>query len=288
MPKLHKQRTFWKKVRSKYKLSFFNENTLEEVWTFRLSRLGAFIGLLLLLFMVFAAVVFLFAATPLKTLLPGYLKTEARAKVVNNALLLDSLERKVALQDKYANSLRLILSGEIDFDSISVTKDSLPVFPQQDSLLERSKASSDFVQRFEEEEKYTLTVFSNAIPTDGFIFYPPVKGSVTQIFNPAVNHFGIDVQVPKNSAVSAILDGTVISASYTFETGYVIEVQHSNDFISIYKYNAQLLKTVGEKVSGGEKIALAGNGDGENNTPLLEFQLWHKGQPLNPLEYITF
>lgn len=287
MPKLHKQRTFWKKVRSKYKLSFFNENSLEEVWTFRLSRLGAFMGLLLLLFMVFAAVVFLFAATPLKTLLPGYLKTEARAKIVDNALLLDSLERKIDLQEKYVNSLRVILSGEISFDSISVT-DSLPVFPQRDSLLEQSRTSLDFIQKFEDEEKYTLTVLSNTLPTDGFIFYPPVKGTVTQIFNPAVKHFGVDVSAPKNAAVAAVLDGTVISASYTIETGYVIEIQHSNDFISIYKYNAQLLKTVGEKVIGGEKIALAGNGDGDEKTPLLEFQLWHKGQPLNPLEYITF
>ncbi|MBQ7822656.1 MAG: M23 family metallopeptidase [Bacteroidaceae bacterium] len=287
MPKLHKQRTFWKKVRSKYKLSFFNENSLEEVWTFRLSRLGAFIGLSLLLFMTFAAVAFLFAATPLKTLLPGYLKTEARAKIVDNALILDSLERKVNLQEKYINSLRFILSGEINFDSISTT-DSLPTFPQQDSLLEQSKASLDFMQKFEEEEKYTLTVLPNTLPTDGFIFYPPVRGTVTQIFNPVIKHFGVDVSVPKNTAVAAVLDGTVISSSYTIETGYIIEIQHSNDFISIYKYNAQLLKTIGEKVIGGEKIALAGNGDGEKNTPLLEFQLWHKGQPLNPLEYITF
>ena len=287
MPKLHKQRMFWKKVRSKYKLSFFNESSLEEVWTFRLSRLGAFIGLFLLLFMIFAAVVVLFAATPLKTLLPGYLKTEDRAQIVDNALVVDSLERKVALQEKYINSLRIILSGEISFDSIVVT-DTLPLFPKQDSLLEQSRASLDFVQKFEEEEKYTLTVLPNTPPTDGFIFYPPVRGNVTRMFDPAVNHFGVDVSAPKNGAVAAVLDGTVISASFTIETGYVIAVQHSNDFISIYKYNAQLLKSVGEKVVGGENIALAGNGEEEADTPLLEFQLWHKGQPLNPLEYITF
>ena len=128
----------WKKVRLKYKLSFFNESRLEEVWPCRLSRLGAFIGLSLLLFMVFAAVIVLFAATPLKTLLPGYLKTEDRAQIVDNALVLDSLERKVALQEKYINSLRVILSGEISFDSISVT-DTLQVFPKQDSLLEQSR-----------------------------------------------------------------------------------------------------------------------------------------------------
>ena len=287
MPKLHKQRMFWKKVRSKYKLSFFNESSLEEVWTFRLSRLGAFIELFLLLFMIFAAVVVLFAATPLKTLLPGYLKTEDRAQIVDNALVVDSLERKVALQEKYINSLRIILSGEISFDSIVVT-DTLPLFPKQDSLLEQSRASLDFVQKFEEEEKYTLTVLPNTPPTDGFIFYPPVRGNVTRMFDPAVKHFGVDVSAPKNGAVAAVLDGTVISASFTIETGYVIAVQHSNDFISIYKYNAQLLKSVGEKVVGGENIALAGNGEEEADTPLLEFQLWHKGQPLNPLEYITF
>lgn len=111
---------------------------------------------------------------------------------------------------------------------------------------------------------------------------------IKQKFNPENNHFGIDILAPKRVSVAATLDGTVISAGYTVDYGYVIEIQHSNNFISIYKYNAELLKSIGDKVSGGEVIALTGNGTKDSFPPLVEFQLWHMGQALNPEDYIAF
>ena len=42
------------------------------------------------------------------------------------------------------------------------------------------------------------------------------------------------------------------------------------------------------KVSGGEVIALTGNGTKDSFPPLVEFQLWHMGQALNPEDYIAF
>lgn len=286
MPGINKQRTFWKKVRSKYKLSFFNENTLEEVWTFRLSRLGAFIVFALLLSAIVGGTYFIIAITPLKTLLPGYVKTETRIKMIDNALRVDSLQRQVRLQESYLEGLRNTLSGNISFDSIQVT-DSILIFPV-DSLLEKSQAAADFVRKFEEEERYTLTIFTNDIPTEGFVFYSPVKGEIKRRFNVAEKHYGIDILPARNASVAATLDGTVLSADYTIEAGYVIMLQHSNDFISVYKYNSQLLKQVGDKVIGGEKIAIAGTNGEQGEVPLLEFQLWHKGVPLNPEEYVTF
>ncbi len=62
------------------------------------------------------------------------------------------------------------------------------------------------------------------------------------------------------------MDGTVILSTYTAETGYLIGVQHNQDFISIYKHCGSLLKKEGERVKGGEAIALVGN-SGETLTP---------------------
>lgn len=286
MAKKNKQRTFWKKVRSKYKLSFFNENTLEEVWTFRLSRLGAFLMFILVASAIIGATAFLIVGTPLKNFLPGYINTATRVKIVDNALRVDSMQRALHLQEAYLLSLKNTFSGEVSFDSIPVI-DSLLIFPV-DSLLEKSKIAADFVKRFEDEEKYTLTVFTNTIPTEGLIFFTPVNGEVTKQFNIGEGHFGIDILPARNAGVAATLDGTVVAANYTIEYGYVIQLQHSNDFISIYKYNTQLLKSVGQKVTGGEKIAIAGNGREPDILPACEFQLWHKGQPLNPEDYVSF
>ncbi len=287
MAKRNRFKAFWKKMRSKYKLSFFNENTLEEVWTFRLSRLGAFLFFSALVIIIFSGAMYLIVGTPLKNYLPGYLKTETRVKIMDNALRIDSLNQAMQLNDAYLKNLTNILTGNVKIDSIRNIKDSLLSFPT-DSFLTQSLATTSFMQRYEEEEKYKLNVLNQTIPTDGFIFFAPIKGVIKQKFNPENNHFGIDILAPKRVSVAATLDGTVISAGDTVDYGYVIEIQHSNNFISIYKYNAELLKSIGDKVSGGEVIALTGNGTKESFPPLVEFQLWHMGQALNPEDYIAF
>ncbi|HWB63295.1 MAG TPA: M23 family metallopeptidase, partial [Chitinophagales bacterium] len=88
--------------------------------------------------------------------------------------------------------------------------------------------------------------------------------------------------------VSTVLDGKVISAAYTLETGYVIEVQHKDNLISIYKHNARLLKKTGDLVKAGEVIAIAGNTGELSTGPHLHFELWMAGKALNPKDYIVF
>ncbi|MCH5328246.1 MAG: M23 family metallopeptidase [Coprobacter sp.] len=280
---------FWKKMRSKYKLSFFNESTLEEVWTFKLSRLGAFLFFSALVFIIFIAATYLIAGTPLKQLLPGYLKQETRTQIIDNALRIDSLAKEFEIKDRYLRNLNLILSGVVRADSVEQIKDSLFSFPT-DSFLNRSDAATAFVKEYEKEEKYRLNVFRDNIPADGFIFYAPAKGQIIKEFNPKTGHYGIDIRTSRKASVSSVLDGTIIAANYTLEQGYIIAVQHDNNFISIYKYNGGLLKKVGDKVNGGEKIAITDNDNAytKNSNTTIEFQLWYMGQPLNPTDYIVF
>lgn len=96
--------------------------------------------------------------------------------------------------------------------------------------------------------------------------------------------------MPQNTAASAVLDGTIVSAGYTIDYGYVVYIQHSNNYLSVYKYNSGILKNIGDKVSGGEKIAVTGWEDGKSSKQscVAEFQLWHMGQSLDPEKYITF
>ena len=70
--------------------------------------------------------------------------------------------------------------------------------------------------------------------------------------------------------------------------GNVIQVQHKNGFLSIYKHNELLLKEVGDRVVAGEAIALVGNTGKLSTGPHLHFELWYKGVPVNPEEYIAF
>ena len=119
-------------------------------------------------------------------------------------------------------------------------------------------------------------------------FFTPVAGLVTREFNPVAGHFGIDLVAAPNEVVKATLEGTVIMSTWTLETGYVIQIQHGNELLSVYKHNAALFKSVGEKVVAGDAIAIVGNSGELTTGPHLHFELWHNRVPLNPADYIVF
>lgn len=104
------KKSFWHRIRFKYKLSFFNETTLEEVWSFRLSQLSAFLTLALFAFMLVGITSLIIIKTPIRNYLPGYLDVEIRKEIMQNALRADSLERMMSIQSLYLENVAGILS----------------------------------------------------------------------------------------------------------------------------------------------------------------------------------
>lgn len=280
-------KSFWHRIRFKYKLSFFNESTLEEVWSFRLSQLSAFASLALFAFLLIAFTAFIIIKTPIRNYLPGYLDVEIRKEIMQNALRADSLEKMIAVQSFYLENVASILSGTTPLDSIRRI-DSVAHADANFEIL-RSKEEQAFIKTFEEEEKYNLTVLKpDIVPTDGVFFYKPVNGIVSSHYETDIQHYGVDLVAAPKESVLATLDGTVVFTGFDPNFGNVIQVQHKNGFLSIYKHNELLLKTVGDHVSAGEAIALVGNTGKLSTGPHLHFELWYKGNPINPEGYIAF
>ena len=84
------------------------------------------------------------------------------------------------------------------------------------------------------------------------------------------------------------MSGTVVMSDWTSKTGYVIGIQHKNNFFSIYKHNSLLLKSIGDFVKAGEPVAVIGNSGELSSGPHLHFELWRLGVPVNPEDYILF
>lgn len=281
------KKSFWHRIRFKYKLSFFNETTLEEVWSFHLSQLSAFVSLALFAFFLIGITSFIIIKTPIRNYLPGYLDVEIRKDIVQNALRADSLERMVTIQTLYLNNVAGILAGTIPVDSINRI-DSLA---QTDANFEipRSEAETEFLRTLEEEEKYNLTVLnSSASIADGLFFYKPVNGIVSSVYEADIRHYGIDIAAEPKESVMATLDGVVVFTGFDPNFGNIIQIQHKNGFLSIYKHNELILKQPGDQVVAGEAIALVGNTGSLSTGPHLHFELWYKGLPVNPEEYIVF
>ena len=125
MKRNKKNSDFFSKKRSKYKLTFFNESSLEDVWTICFSRFGAIMTAILLIGLIVVAILSVIVGTPVKNLLPGYLKTEERIEMVDKILRVDSLAAEVQRRDAYIKNLASILTGEIKIDSIGQQSDSL-------------------------------------------------------------------------------------------------------------------------------------------------------------------
>lgn len=280
-------KSFWHRIRFKYKLSFFNEGTLEEVWSFRLSQLSAFVTLAVFAFFLIAFTAFIIIKTPIRNYLPGYLDVEIRKEIMHNALRADSLEKMIAIQSLYLENVAGILSGTMPLDSIRQI-DSLAQ-SNADYNIPRSKEEDKYVKDFEDEEKYNLTVLNpTSVATDGVFFYKPVNGVISSHYEADMRHFGVDLVASPKESVLSTLDGTVVFTGFDPNYGNVIQVQHKNGFLSIYKHNELLLKQAGDHVVAGEAIALVGNTGKLSTGPHLHFELWYKGNSVNPEEYIAF
>ena len=286
MPKKKKSKAFWNNIKFKYKLTIINENTLEEVVGIHVSKLNGFSVLLSVLTILFLIASVIIAFTPLRNYLPGYMNSEIRAQVVENALRVDSLQQLVDRQSLYIMNIQDIFSGKVRIDSVQ-SMDTLTAM-REDSLMERTKREEEFRRQYEETEKYNLTSITSQPDVDGLIFYRPTRGMISSHFDADKKHYGTDIAANPNESVLATLDGTVILSTYTAETGYLIEVQHNQDFVSVYKHCGSLLKRVGDKVQAGEAIALVGNSGTLTTGPHLHFELWHKGSAVNPEKYIVF
>jgi len=286
MVKKKRHKAFWSNIKFKYKLTIINENTLEEVVGIRVSKLNGISVLLSVLTLLFLIAASIIAFTPLRNYLPGYMNSEIRAQVVENALRVDSLQQLVDRQNLYIMNIQDIFSGTVRVDTVH-TMDSLTNV-REDSLMERTQREAEFRKQYEETEKYNLTSITARPDIEGLIFYRPTRGMVTERFDADRKHYGTDIAANPGESVLATLDGTVILSTYTAETGYVIEVQHNQDFVSVYKHCGSLLKREGDTVQAGEAIALVGNSGQLTTGPHLHFELWHKGRAVNPEQYIVF
>ncbi|MDX2430220.1 MAG: M23 family metallopeptidase [Bacteroides sp.] len=281
----------WKllrKLTNKYRVVLLNEDTFEEVGTMRLTRLNVFTFVGVVLILLVAIVYSLVAFTNIRELIPGYPDAAMRQHIRSNAMKLDSLEYEQAIRDQYFDNLNRIIAGEAPENYMN---DTTGVVDQKEIAFHRSANDSLLRQQVEAEEQFRLNVLEESrvnLNLYDMHFFTPVSGIVTRKFNPVAGHYGIDLVAEPNEVVKATLDGTVIMSTWTLETGYVIQLQHGNELLSVYKHNAALFKSVGQKVVAGDAIAIVGNSGELTTGPHLHFELWHNRVPLNPADYIVF
>ncbi|MEZ4856870.1 MAG: M23 family metallopeptidase [Gelidibacter sp.] len=287
MTEKKKEKRFAKKLLHKYRLVILNEDTFEERFAIKLTRLNVFVIVSLSTIFLVAATTFLIAFTSLREFIPGYSSAKLKKQATELNYRTDSLQQIITQNEKYFASIKRVLTGDVKM--VEFNKDSIIDAANKDTTvanLKPIKADSILREKVDKEDKYNL--FESAISASNFVLYPPVNGTISEPYNVKEKHYAVDIVVAKDTPVKATADGTVIFAEWTAETGYVIIIEHSYELISVYKHNASLTKQQGDLVKAGEVIAMAGNTGEYTTGPHLHFELWSKGYPINPTNFIDF
>ncbi len=276
-----------KKLLHKYRLVVLNEDTFEERFAIKLTRLNVFFLSSLAAIILVILTTLLIVFTPLREYIQGYTSTELQKQALDLDSKTDSLLKSINMNDAYINSLKSVLRGEVS--AVVINKDSIFKAAQADTdvlELNPSKADSLLREKVRNEDKYNL--FESATSVKDFVFFPPVNGSISSGFEPNEKHFAVDIVVPTNTPVKATSDGRVLFASWTSDAGYVIIIDHGDELVSVYKHNSSITKSQGDFVKSREVIAISGASGELSTGPHLHFELWSNGIPLNPANFIDF
>jgi|LGOV01.1.fsa_nt_gb murein DD-endopeptidase MepM/ murein hydrolase activator NlpD len=273
------------KLTFKYRFVVLNEDSFEERFSFKLNRLNVIVlgGTFTILLIGITAI--LMAFTPLREYIPGYSSSALKKRASDLVYKVDSLQQKLTVNDLYIENIQQVLTGKIK--NIAIDKDSIA----EQLRIENADfaiplVDSTFREEVEREERYS--VFEKAIKKTDIVFFAPISGNITNVYNPKEKHYAIDIAVQKDTPVKAVADGMVIFTGFTADTGFVIIIEHAKGFISVYKHNASIHKEQGDLVKSGEVIASAGSTGELSTGPHLHFELWNDGFPVNPLNYIDF
>ena len=271
----------------RFRLTLVNNDTHKHLWMLHFQRSGLLLTILSVILVFLLAAFCLIAFTPLITFIPGYPDATVQRAAIRNAMTVDSLEHIVDRWEFYAESLRRIVEGEdpVRIDSLVRAQAARPMDAAEKARLDAR--DSVLRQQVMEAEQFGLDSRTRKLPIEGMHFFPPLKGVVSQAYDPTL-HPAVDITAPANSVVMAALDGTVIYAGWSDEAGYSLAIQHDNDLVSLYKHNQRLLRASGDRVTAGTPVAIVGNTGTLTTGEHLHFELWYKGEAVDPAKYIGF
>ena len=278
---------FFKKLFNDYKVVVSSEDTFEEKFAFKASKINVFVLMLVYSVILISFTISIVFFTQLRELVPGYSSSDLLNRAIYLTQKTDSLERQIELNNKFYKSIEDVLSGNTD---VFIERDNITI---DSSLYEKnffsiSPNSEDSILRnyVDSQDKFNLT--KNELVIENKMFFSPIKGDITQAFNFEENHFAIDIAADIGTPVKSILDGKILFSEWSVDTGHVIIVDHGDNIVSVYKHNSKSLKEQNDFVQAGEVIAYSGNQGSLSSGPHLHFELWKNGTPIDPEPLLNF
>lgn len=287
-----------------YRVAFIDEDTLSYSRQYTFRPLTVVLVLLLsLTFLVGGTAAFIIFTPQVRKHIPGYTNPDYEKKLVIMQSMLDTMQREIDMRDEYLNGLKKSMGSENPFENrhenlkdkdgsekdmgnVNSPKNGASGANEPNSVNE--PVSPIKVQPSPGDPSVKKENSKNREALGIKTLVRPVIGTLREGFSPAKQHYGVDIITNEGESVLAATEGFVILSEYSEETGHVIGISNPSGVVTFYKHNSRVLKKRGAYVYAGDAIAVVGN-TGENSSgPHLHFEIWYKGEPLNPVDYLTF
>ncbi len=313
-------RKLLEKLTRKYRIEIIDDVMLSQSRQFAIKPITViFLSLLLFASIVISTASLIIFTPSIRQNIPGYLNPAYTAE--QNKLLdqLTLIERRIHEQDTIIKSLRQLAGIEGDslkeemvknLDSAEQIRESEAkenkLLEAETAKLAAEKAEAEAETNIEVSDPPTVEVVEqpliqeqkpqkNRTPAVRASYHSPLlnlflplSGTKLKGFSKENQHYGVDIVADEKAFIRSAADGFVVVSEFSDESGLMLAIQSRNDIVSIYKHNSRLLKKVGDYVYAGEPIAVIGNSGENTNGPHLHFELWYKGQPIDPSNYIQF
>jgi hypothetical protein len=238
----------------------------------------ALIAAVLLLFLLSGMII---VFTPLRTLLPGYMKEAQRDHTMATIVRLDSLQRAYDENQAYLDNIMTLLdTNRQPSDSASLTANVRPL--TADSLIEASSVEKDFVKMMEQREKYNISILA-PMAAEGMMFDLPAPGGSFAVED--INSESPIINMPKGGIIITPAEGRVIDVGYDASSGYVVVIQHGKGFVSRLSRLGTPMVRKGDRINSGQVVARQGDSKGLNSWR-IRIEMWRNGDVLIPYDLI--
>ncbi len=146
-----KKHSFRRKLFTKNRLIILNEDTFEELFSFKLNLMNVFVTFTLGGIFLILITTFIIAFTPLREFIPGYSSTELKRNATKLAIKSDSLETALRQNEAYIKGVQKVLKGELEYSKFN--KDSILAETVEDPSDLNMKASDAEVKLRDEVAK---------------------------------------------------------------------------------------------------------------------------------------
>ena len=271
------------KLLNKRRFIIYNEDTLEESFSLKLTLMNVFVVATLGAILIIFVTTFIIAFTPLREYIPGYASTKFKQQATLLTIKSDSLLKITKENNAYINSVKAVLNGDLEYAKLN--KDSIQVAENvsEETNISISEKEKELRNEVAKDNKYN--VFDKAESKVSYVLFAPVSGKITKSYNVTNKNLGVNIAVAKGTPVKSIAPGTIIFSEWTPSSGFVVIIRHQDEILSVYKNLSSTTKTTGNTVKSSEVIAISGDNVSQNN---IHFQLWKNGIPINPIQYINF